>query len=153
MPNTHETLTSLFSDIAQAIRDKKGETSEVKYVADEFPDAIADIQTGGGYSTLTAITGTTGSQSTGSSGVLNVSFTDSLVSGAKLYCIIYSDIYTTSSPSLLYIVFKPDGTIIGRNNTIMSVSIGSNNDYTVSISKMSGPGYTWRYTFRGFALS
>lgn len=152
MPNTHDTLTSLFSDIAQAIRDKKGETSEVKYVADEFPDAIADIQTGGGYSTLTAITGTTGSQSTGSSGVLNVSFTDSLVAGAKLYCIIFADIYTTNSPALSYIVFKADGTVVGRNVTSISVSIGSDS-FTVSISRSAGTGQTYRYTFRGFALS
>lgn len=47
MPNTHETLGSLFTDIADAIRTKKGESSDVKYVADNFPSAIASIDTGG----------------------------------------------------------------------------------------------------------
>lgn len=46
MPNNHETLTSLFEDIADAIREKTG--SEESIVADEFPEAIAAIPTGGG---------------------------------------------------------------------------------------------------------
>ena len=45
MPNTHSTLTSLFSDIADAIRVKKGTSADI--VADNFPDEIASI-TGGG---------------------------------------------------------------------------------------------------------
>lgn len=45
MPNTHTTLTSLFSDIADAIREKTGDSADI--VADEFPDAIAAIPTGG----------------------------------------------------------------------------------------------------------
>lgn len=44
MPNTHTTLTSLFSDIADAIRAKTGGTADI--VADEFPDAIAGIEGG-----------------------------------------------------------------------------------------------------------
>lgn len=47
MPNTHETLSSLFTDIANAIRAKKGESSDVKYVADNFPAAIAALPSGG----------------------------------------------------------------------------------------------------------
>ena len=46
MPNVHSTLTSLFSDIADAIRAKTGENGTI--VADEFPDAIAAIPSGGG---------------------------------------------------------------------------------------------------------
>lgn len=46
MPNTHSTLTSLFSDIADAIRAKTGDSGAI--VADEFPDAIAEISGGGG---------------------------------------------------------------------------------------------------------
>ncbi len=45
MANTHETLTSLFSDIADAIRAKTGGTADI--VADEFPDAIDAIPQGG----------------------------------------------------------------------------------------------------------
>lgn len=46
MPNTHATLTSLFSDIADAIREKTGDTAQI--VADNFPAAIEDISGGGG---------------------------------------------------------------------------------------------------------
>lgn len=45
MPNKHETLTSLFTDIANAIREKTGETSSIK--ADDFNTAIQNIPTGG----------------------------------------------------------------------------------------------------------
>lgn len=45
MPNRHTTLTSLFTDIAGAIRSKTGETAEIK--ADDFDTAIEAIPTGG----------------------------------------------------------------------------------------------------------
>lgn len=41
MPNTHDTLTSLFNDIADAIREKDGTSENI--VADTFPDRIAAI--------------------------------------------------------------------------------------------------------------
>lgn len=41
MPLEHETVTDLFTDIADAIRAKTGENNPI--VADTFPDAIADI--------------------------------------------------------------------------------------------------------------
>ena len=44
MPNTHETLRGLFSDIADAIRAKTGEAGTI--IVDQFPDAIAAISTG-----------------------------------------------------------------------------------------------------------
>lgn len=44
MANTYTTLTSLFTAIANAIRSKTGSTAKI--VADDFPDAIAGIQTG-----------------------------------------------------------------------------------------------------------
>ena len=46
MPVTHSTLTSLFSDIADAIRAKTG--SQATIVADDFPTAISNIPSGGG---------------------------------------------------------------------------------------------------------
>ena len=46
MPNTHETLTSLFSDIADAIRAKTGDSNDI--IADDFPTAIVAIPSGGG---------------------------------------------------------------------------------------------------------
>lgn len=45
MPNTHENLTSLFEDIADAIRAKTGGTEDI--VADTFPTEIANIPSGG----------------------------------------------------------------------------------------------------------
>ena len=44
MANTHETLTGLFTDIADAIREKTGGTESI--VADNFPAAIEGIDTG-----------------------------------------------------------------------------------------------------------
>lgn len=46
MPNRHTTLTSLFTDIAGAIRSKTGDSAEIK--ADDFDKAIKAIPTGGG---------------------------------------------------------------------------------------------------------
>lgn len=51
MSNTHSTLTSLFSDIADAIRAKTGNSGTI--VADNFPTAIANIPSGGGSSNIT----------------------------------------------------------------------------------------------------
>lgn len=58
MPNMHSTLTSLFSDIADAIRAKTGSSETI--VADDFPTAIANIPTGGGGITTTEVANATG---------------------------------------------------------------------------------------------
>lgn len=50
MPNRHTTLTSLFTDIAGAIRSKTGDTASIK--ADDFDTAIEAIPAGGGENTL-----------------------------------------------------------------------------------------------------
>ena len=50
MPNRHTTLTSLFTDIAGAIRSKTGDSAKIR--ADDFDTAIEAIQTGGGENTL-----------------------------------------------------------------------------------------------------
>ena len=44
MANTHKTLSSLFSDIADAIRTKTGESGKI--VADNFPSKISAISSG-----------------------------------------------------------------------------------------------------------
>jgi hypothetical protein len=46
MANTHSTLASLFSDIADAIRAKTGGSASI--TADNFPSEIASIPSGGG---------------------------------------------------------------------------------------------------------
>lgn len=53
MANTHTTLTSLFTAIANAIRGKTGSSATI--VADDFPDAISAIQVGSDTSNATAL--------------------------------------------------------------------------------------------------
>lgn len=53
MPNTHSTLTGLFTDIADAIREKDGTTT--RKVADAFPAAIRAIPSGGDTSVEDAL--------------------------------------------------------------------------------------------------
>ena len=67
MPNTHSTLTSLFSDIADAIRGKTGSSATI--VADDFPTAIASIPTGGGSATIEPLSVTANGTYTAPSGV------------------------------------------------------------------------------------
>ena len=67
MPNTHTTLTSLFSDIADAIRGKTGSSATI--VADNFPTAIANIPTGGGSPNIQSLSVTTNGTYTAPTGV------------------------------------------------------------------------------------
>lgn len=46
MPNTHQNITDLFDDIADAIREQDETTDPI--VADTFPSRIRAIPTGGG---------------------------------------------------------------------------------------------------------
>lgn len=55
MPNRHTTLTSLFTDIAGAIRSKTGDSAEIK--ADDFDTAIEAIPSGGGGYTAEQVLG------------------------------------------------------------------------------------------------
>lgn len=50
MPNTHTTLTSLFEDIANAIREKSGESGTI--IADNFPTAISNLSSTGTLSSI-----------------------------------------------------------------------------------------------------
>ena len=52
MANKHETLTSLFTDIANAIRQKTGKTNQI--IADNFPAEIEAISAGLDTSDATA---------------------------------------------------------------------------------------------------
>lgn len=52
MANKHETLTSLFTDIANAIRQKTGKTDQI--IADNFPAEIEAISAGLDTSDATA---------------------------------------------------------------------------------------------------
>lgn len=48
MPLVHNNLADLFTDIADEIRLKKGDTAQI--VADSFPTEIANLPTGGSLS-------------------------------------------------------------------------------------------------------
>lgn len=64
----HATLTSLFSDIADAIREKSGDTGKI--VADDFPDAIQAIRTQiGSFEANNAVVADTGNLSAVSQGL------------------------------------------------------------------------------------
>lgn len=52
MSNKHEGLTVLFTDIADAIREKAGSTADI--IADDFPNAIRAIESGIDTSDATA---------------------------------------------------------------------------------------------------
>lgn len=68
----HTNLTSLFSDIADAIRAKKGTTGTI--VADNFPDEIAGIEAG---SNIPAVTQATPVITVSSSGLITATATQS----------------------------------------------------------------------------
>lgn len=75
MPNTHSTLRGLFSDIADAIREKDGSSGTI--VADTFPAAIRAIPTGGGGGaepSLDDITVTTLGTATAANDVINFTY-------------------------------------------------------------------------------
>lgn len=55
MPNTYTTLSSLFTDIANAIRSKTGGSAQI--VADDFPTEIANIPSGGAVDSVNGKTG------------------------------------------------------------------------------------------------
>lgn len=103
MPNTHATLASLFNDIASAIRQKKGESSTVKYVADEFPTAIASIPTGGGV-TISSLTRSSSvwepvNFSSGLVFTTEITKTFQLSSGVKYYLVFFDIILDPSNTS------------------------------------------------------
>jgi hypothetical protein len=151
MPNTHETLSSLFTDIANAIRTKKGESSSVTYVADNFPSAIAGIPVQIGYTNVTPITDQTGSVTIKSSR-LEVDVTIPRTSGAMLYCVMLSDIHQTSAPDTVYAVFNSFGTILYRSIAQLYVT-ASSTGYSISLRKSATTGNTHWYRFSGFTLS
>lgn len=62
MANKHATLTSLFTDIANAIRAKTGEAGTI--VADNFPSAVASIPEAAPYTFLQLITQSTNNDMT-----------------------------------------------------------------------------------------
>lgn len=75
MPNTHSTLTSLFSDIANAIRTKGGTSGTI--VADNFPTAIANLPSGGGGATNLVHGTFTTSSTTGAAQTITIPYTGS----------------------------------------------------------------------------
>ena len=96
---THTSLVSLFSDIADAIRDKNGSSAQL--VADEFPTTIANLEAVG-MGTVTA--------SPGSSSSLSINFTG-LQGEPIMFACIPADFSISDSYSYRRVVFVGyDGT-------------------------------------------
>ena len=153
MPNTHETLSSLFTDIANAIRTKKGESSDVQYVADNFPSAISGIPVQIGYTNVNQIASQS-NHADAKNSMFEAYFTCPRMNGAMLYCVIFSDIHQTSAPDTEYVVFDSFGTILYRSIAQIYVTPpGSGSTFAIRVRKSATTGDTYWYRFSGFTLS
>lgn len=136
MPNTHSTLTSLFGDIADAIRAKTGNSGTI--VADNFPTAISNIPSGLEYET-----GTYTPTSDVLANSVTISFTNTH-SSAPMYIMLVDDatnqLAQDTGNSLVYFYY---------NNCDYAL-----NAYYYSSNSTSTQAYgTWFYGYRGTATS
>ena len=171
MPNSHSTLTSLFSDIANAIRAKTGNSGTI--VADNFPSAIAAITTGSsgpsitGYASFEKQVDLLGAQS----GSKSVTYTVTRNSSALYYVLCFSamaHIYVVddadtptsgnaASPAGLCfaaIVLDTDGNVIGRfgDNTStakLERTVTSSNSFSVKATYRAMAGMYVTTSFYG----
>lgn len=130
MANTHETLESLFIDTANAIRAKTGGTADI--VADEFPQAIEAIPSGGaiqatGQFTILSITAPpTITHNLGTKKICGIIYPAEELVGTQGYQAFYAEFFniadtlSTSSFSYDFSSYntKPDnvGTVVFPNN-------------------------------------
>ena len=134
MDNTHANLTSLFSDIADEIRNKTGSLSPI--VADNFPTAISQIETGGGGDLPTGIKGIWYGSYTPSSNIVsttgftvthNMGYTPTVV-----YCWCDTFIPIESTQSILGIVYNSKFTAILTNAGVNQYGFVSFNNATAT---------------------
>ena len=130
----HETLTSLFTDIANSIRSKTGGTAAIK--ADNFPDAIDGIDIHQGVEPAKTVSITSNSQainpSSGYSSMLKV--TANVRAGVVTLNADYATLSSAgSSPTSVtsqYFKITPKATV-GTSGWIGSISDGTVKNYTV----------------------
>ena len=136
MPNTHETLTSLFDDIADAIREKTGAADEL--VADAFPDAIRAILTGAS----TAITTLYGSDQTQATLFTGLSF-------APKHVFFFCTDGVNLTPGLMStILWKPTG-----QTSSQRVGIGVSTGFGVVLSRGTTSGLNVTPTAQSYSVT
>lgn len=128
MPNTHSNLTSLFTDIANAIRGKTGSTETI--VADNFPTAIADISTGApdGHSWTRVELPITPWRDGSSEGINFDNQTCEIAYGAGKYAILVN-CYNSNYSKIIYSTDLVNWTTISLNTDITSTSTDFSQKY------------------------
>ena len=150
MDNTHANLTSLFSDIADEIRNKTGSLSPI--VADNFPTAISQIETGGGGDLPTGIKGiwygsytpsSDISSTTGFTVTHNMGYTPTVV-----YCWCDTYIPVGSTQSILGIVYNSKFTSVltGGGVTNLYGFVSLNNATTTTGGTLSDSSFVGTQT-------
>lgn len=150
MNNTHANLTSLFGDIADAIRSKTGSSNSI--VADDFPTEISNIETGGGGDLPTGIKGIWYGSYTPSSNIAsttgftvthNMGYTPTVV-----YCWCDTYIPVESTQSILGIVYNSKFTSVltGGGVTNQYGFVSFNTASATSGGTLSGSSYVGTQT-------
>ena len=137
MPESLPTLTELFSNIANAIRAKTGDSNDI--VAANFPTAIAAIPTSGGLSNVDYYSGTVfyDSETEIASFVVNTTRTAAPIFG--IICIYYSgQIYIVQEGSSN--AYHPSTAAWDVGNVTVVQSGSTNKTYTYSLVD-SASGY------------
>lgn len=150
MPNTHSTLTSLFSDVADAIRAKTGSSETI--VADDFPTAIANIPTSGGIGEVTF----SGSLSiTNNTNIWQYLGIDSVYGGDSFCIIVLQNLYVRNKAMAYtseYCVFLNENCF---DQPSQSPVADANEDYKYYLSLWVSPANSTAYirTVRNDSLS
>lgn len=157
MPNKHETLTSLFTDIAGAIRRKTGDSAEIK--ADDFDTAIQNIPTGGSGEFTT-------NQLLGIDPIDSLSYDGTTIPEYALYKksinnISLPNLTTISNSALAYTNISSDlNTLFSKVEKIDSYGLQGFNekitltsDYNVVFPKLTDVQYSSFQTFGGGSYS
>ena len=142
MANKHDTLNSLFTDIADAIREKTGSTEKI--VADDFPEVIATIETGAKFASGTK----TLSSATTVFSVSGIGFVPKvfMVFPSKMKYVSDEDIYIFEGLVLIDsntgIYYYKNGflTYDGWGTGYMSYSLGDTTTITITAAVKGGFG-------------
>ena len=153
MPNKHETLTSLFTDIAGAIRSKTGDTASIK--ADDFDTAIQNIPTGGsGEFTTNQLLGLDPIDSLSYDGTTLPEYalykkTINNLSLPNLTTINYSSLGFTNTSSDLNTLFSKVEKLYGDGLKYFNENITLTNDYNLVFPKLTDFAYSAFQNFGG----